>query len=155
MSTESIDVQLAEAVAAGISAHTYSAPYAKITAIAEDDPDYDGLEMKDLRCSVICVGSSNTQNSRGGDAIEYQVGIIIARRADSQAERNVIRLLRQEIVDVLRSEGMFELPEGVRYMRFETGDAYHQDQVTNRKIFQAKIMAEYRIVLGKLVPAGP
>lgn len=148
---ESLDVQIADAVAAGISAAVYSVPHATIEAIAEDEPDYDGVDARQLRCSVICVGSSISPHSRFAHLIDYQAGVILARHVTTQAERNALRLLRQEVADVIRS-AHFTLPDGVKFMTIETGDVYLQDALTSRNLFQAKIMAQYSVVRDKLAP---
>jgi hypothetical protein len=149
--TAALDVQVAEAVAAGISAATFSAPYAKISAVAEDDPDYEGLDMLQLQCSVLCVGSSAEKRTHGSDTFDYQVGVVLAQHAPKQADRNALRLLRQEVLDLIRSE-LIEMPSEVRPIRFETGDNYSPDALTGRNIFQAKIMAEYRASRDKIRP---
>jgi len=151
-----IEIQIADAIVAGLNACYFSAPYSTITAVRRDVPDYDGPELKNLQVSVVCP-REEMEPVRHGDMVTYQTTIVIARHVTSQADIDNLRRLRQEIVDMIRSGvvAMPGLPEECRFVRASTETAFDRDALSDRRVMLASVAVEHRLLRGWVAAITP
>jgi hypothetical protein len=148
-----VEVQIADAIVAGINSYTFTSPYAQVTAVRRDVPDYEGQELKTLQVSVVCP-SEEMEQARGGDVFAYTTTIVIAKHVTSQTDIDNLRRLRQEMVDGIRSNLMQinGLPEGTYFVRSYTQTAFDRDALSDRRVMLASIAVEHRLFRSRLEP---
>lgn len=144
-----IEVQIADALAAGITAAYYSAPYSRITAVRRDTPDYEGPELKTLQVSVVCP-NEEMEPARQGDMFTYTTTVVLAKHVANQAAIDDLRRLRQEIVDMIRS-GVIDIEavsEDIRFVRAYTQTSFDRDSLANCRVMLASIAIEHKMIRG-------
>jgi hypothetical protein len=154
--TAAIEVQIADALAAGITAAYFSDPYRRITAIRRDVPDYEGPELKTLQVSVVSP-SDEMEPARQGDMFTYATTVVLARHVANQTQIDDLRRLRQEIVDAIRS-GVINIQavsEDLRFVRAYTQTAFDRDALSDRRVMLASIAIEHKMIRGWVQPTGP
>lgn len=153
----SIAVQIADAMAAGLSTATFSAPYASIDATRRYVPDYDATELKDLQVSVVPGPAETEKGARGMDLFTHEIMVVVGKQVDgSNATIDALTLLCEEIIDAIRSETLDyeDMPEDAQYFASGMSVQFDRDSLTDRRIFLAQIDVSFRVPRPKL-PAGP
>ena len=147
MPSAAIEVQIADAIAAGLNACTFSAPYQTIDAVRRDVPDYEGPRLADLRVSVVCP-RDEMEPARHGDMFTFTTTIVIARHVDTQDDIDALRKLRQEVVDMIRSRVCTfpGLPENTLLVRAFSETQFDKDTLTGRRVFLASVGVEHRML---------
>lgn len=148
-----VEVQIADAIVAGLNSYTFSAPYSQITAVRRDVPDYEGQELRSLQVSVVCP-SDEMEQARGGDMFTFTTTIVVAKHVTSQGEIDNLRRLRQEIVDGIRSNllTITGLPDGCYFQRAYTQTAFDRDSLADRRVMLASIAVEHKLFRSRLEP---
>jgi hypothetical protein len=144
----SIAVEIADALAAGLSAYTFSEPYESITAVRSYVPDYEATELKTLKVSVVPGPVETERASRGQELFTQQVSVVIGKLVDGTNEDiDALTLLGQEIIDAIRSEVLVTtgMPEEAHYFAASMEVQFDRDSLTKRRIFLAQIDVTYRV----------
>jgi hypothetical protein len=149
MPNPAYEVQIADAIVAGLNACTFSPPYAQITAVRRDVPDYDGPALSDLHVSVVCP-REEMEPARHGDMFTYMTTIVIARHVVSQDDIDDLRRLRQEVVDMIRSRVCVfpGLPENTLLVRAFSETQFDRDSLTDRRVMLASVGVEHKMLRG-------
>lgn len=144
----SIAVQIADALAAGLSEYTFSSPYASIEATRRYVPDYEARELSTIKVSVVPGPVETERGSRGMDLFTQQVMVVIGKTVDgSNGDIDALTNLGQEIMDAIRSdllviEGM---PESAKYFACSMEVQFDRDSLTEKRVFLAQIDVTYRV----------
>ena len=156
MPAQAVEVQIAEAIVAGLNAAYFSSPYQRITAVRRDVPEREGQQLSTLQVSVVTPGHEAEQATRQGDLYTYQTAIVLARHVRTQQDADDIRRLRQEIVDVIRSgiATFSSMPEDVKFMRAMTETSFERDTMLDRNVMLCSIGVEHRVVRYWIQPLG-
>ena len=144
----SIAVEIADALAAGLSAYTFSAPYASITAARRYVPDYEGRELASLKVSVVPGPVETERGARGMDLFTQQVMVVIGKMVDgSNDEIDALTNLGQEIMDAIRSDLLATsgMPTNAKYFGCGMEVQFDRDSLTEKRVFLAQIDVTYRV----------
>ena len=153
----SVGVQIADALAAGISMHTFSSPYASVSAKRRYVPDYEGPELRSLQVSVVPGTIESERSSRGQDLFTQEIMVVVAKQTDgSNADVDKLANLCEEIMDAIRSETLSvpTMPENARYFGAAMQTSFDRDSLTDRRVFLAQIAVTYRVPRDHLTPTG-
>lgn len=152
-----IAVQIADALAAGISMHTFSSPYAAVSAVRRYVPDYEGPELRTLQVSVVPGSTESERSSRGQDLFTQEIMVVVAKQTDgSNADVDKLTNLCEEIMDAIRSETLSvpTMPENARYFGAAMQTSFDRDSLTDLRVFLAQIAVTYRVPRDHLTPTG-
>lgn len=152
---KSIAVDIADALATGLSAYTFSAPYAAIAATRRYVPDYEARELATLKVSVVPGPVETERGSRGMDLFTQQVMVVIGKMVDgSNSEIDALTNLGQEIMDALRSDLLTTsgMPENAKYFGCSMEVNFDRDALTERRVFLAQIDVTYRVPRYQIEP---
>jgi hypothetical protein len=144
----SIATDIADALADGLSAHTFSEPYDAITATRVYVPDYDGPALKTLKVSVVPGPVEVEKNARGQDLFMHSIMVCIGKSTDGSNEQiDGLMALCEEIVDAIRSETLDTdgMPENAQYFSSNFQTTFDRDALNDRRIFLAQIEVMYRV----------
>lgn len=153
----SIAVEIADALAAGLSAYTFSAPYSSIDATRRYVPDYEARELASIKVSVVPGPVETERGSRGMDLFTQQVMVVIGKMVDgSNEEIDALTNLGQEIMDAIRSELLTTtgMPETAKYFGCSMEVQFDRDSLTEKRVFLAQIDVTYRVPRYVLEPQG-
>jgi hypothetical protein len=148
----SIDVEVADALAAGISAKVWSGLYATVTARRLFVPDYTMEDLSSLKVSVV-PGSIEIMNAvRGADMFDLDIHVILAKHLDKDSEADDLVDLRTQIVDAIRSGTVATpgMPDGVKWMSIAYGQTFDMDALTKERTFTSNIAVAYKVALSKV-----
>lgn len=144
----SIATEIADALADGLSGHTFSAPYDEITATRLYVPDYDGPAVKTLKVSVVPGPVEVERSARGQDLFLHSIMVCIGKSTDGTNEQiDDLMTLCEEIVDAIRSETLDTdgMPEDAQYFSSNFQTTFDRDALNDRRIFLAQIEVTYRV----------
>jgi hypothetical protein len=154
MPTDAIAVQIADALAAGLSSHEFSAPYQTISAVRRYVPDYEGSELRSLKVSVVPGSVETERASRGQDLFTHQVAIVLGQHVDGSNQAvDALVLLAQEMVDAIRSQ-LVAVPEGVLYQASAIETTFDRDSLTDSRVFLSQIVITYRVPRATITAGG-
>jgi hypothetical protein len=148
----SIDVEVADALAAGISAKAWAGPYGTVTARRLFVPDYTMEDLTTLKVSVV-PGTIEIMNAvRGADMFDLDIHVVIAKHLDEDAEADDLVDLRTQIVDAIRSGTVPTpgMPDGVKWLSIAYGQTFDRDSLTEKRTFTADIAVTYKVALSKV-----
>jgi hypothetical protein len=144
----SIATEIADALADGLSAATFSGPYYSITATRGYVPDYNGPALKALKVSVVPGPVEVEKSARGQDLFMHSIMVCIGKNTDGSNEQiDCLMTLCEEIVDAIRS-GTLEtngMPENAQYFASNFQTTFDRDALNDRSIFLAQIEVTYRV----------
>lgn len=143
-----IATEIADALAAGLTAATFSEPYDSITASRLYVPDYDGPALKTLKVSVVPGPIESEKSSRGQDIFTHQVMVVVGKSTDgSNGQIDALMTLCEEIIDAIRSGTLSEsgMPEDAKYFGSTFQTTFDRDALNDRRIFLAQIDVTYRV----------
>jgi hypothetical protein len=144
----SIAVDIADALVAGLSAYTFSSPYASITATRRYVPDYEARELGTIKVSVVPGPVETERGSRAMDVFTQQVMVVIAKMVDGTNEDiDELTNLCQEIMDAIRSDVLAAqgMPENAKYFGCSMEVNFDRDSLTEKRVFLAQIDVTYRV----------
>lgn len=150
-----IGVQIADAVAAGLSAYEFSSPYDSIQAVRRYVPDYEATELKDLMVSVVPGTIDVEKASRAADLFSHEVAIVIGKQTSgANAEIDELTTLGEEIMDAVRSGVLVTpaMPEGVMFYAANMQSHFDRDSMTGNRVFLGQVLVTYRIARSHLTP---
>jgi hypothetical protein len=154
----SVAVEIAEALADGLSAYTFSPPYESITARRLYVPDYEGPDLRTLKVSVVPGTIESERSSRGQDLFTHEIDVVIGKLVDgSNAEIDALTRLAEEIIDAIRSNvlTMPTMPENALYFGATMATTFDRDSLTDRRVFLSQISVTYRVPRDHSTPTGP
>jgi len=155
---DAVAIEISDALAAGLAAYEFSAPYASIPAKRVYVPDYEGPELRTLKVSVVPATVETERSSRGQDLFTHEVMVVVARMVDgSNQEIDELANLCQEIVDAIRSDllVMPSMPANAHYFGAAMQTTFDRDSLTDRRVFLSQIAVTYRVPRDHLTPTGP
>jgi len=145
---EAIEILAADALAASLTAATYTGTYASITATRAYTPEFEGADMDTLKVSVIPGNVEITQITHGADLFEFEVHVTIAKRFTGTAELDALVNLRTQIADRIRSNALPAatpaMPAGTNWFGIANNVTFDRDTLMNQSIFLADIAVTYR-----------
>ena len=144
----SIAVQIADAMAAGLTAAAFSGSYGTIQAVRRYVPDYDATELKELQVSVVPGPVETERASRGQDLFNHEIMVVVGRQTDGTNEDiDDLTMLCEEIIDKIRSETLVYsgMPEHAKYFSSGMSVQFDRDSLTERRIFLAQIDVTFRV----------
>ena len=144
----SIATEIADALADGLSAYTFSVPYADITATRLYVPDYDGPALKTLKVSVVPGPVEVERSARGQDLFLHSIMVCIGKSTDgTNGQIDDLMTLCEEIVDAIRSETLDTagMPQDAKYFGSTFQTTFDKDALNDRRIFLAQIEVTYRV----------
>lgn len=145
--------QIAEALATGLAAYTFSSPYASIPAQRRYVPDYELADLSTLKVSVVPGPITTERSARGHDLFVHQIGVCLAKQTSgTNADVDALAFLADEIVDAIRSNALTTgtMPEGCRYVAAELETTYERDAMVDRRVFFCQINVTYHAPRPKL-----
>lgn len=148
----SIAVQIADAMAAGLSAATFSEPYESIEATRRYVPDYDATELRQLQVSVVPGPVETERGARGMDLFTHEIMVVVGKQVDgTNTGIDELTLLCEEIIDAIRSETLAyeDMPEDAQYFASGMSVQFDRDSLTDRRIFLAQIDVTFRVPRAK------
>lgn len=154
---DAIAIQIADALADGLTNHTFSAPYESIVAKRLYVPDYEGPDLRTLKVSVVPGTIESERSARGQDLFTHEIVVVIGKLVDgSNAEVDELANLAEEIVDAIRSELLTlpGMPESARYFGAAMQTTFDRDALTDRRVFLAQIGVTYRVPRDHLTPGA-
>ena len=146
--SNSIAVQIADALAGGISAYPFSAPSSSVTAARLYVPDYQGTELSSLKVSVVPGAVETERSARGQDLFTHTASVVVAKHVDgTNGSVDALTKLCEEIIDAVRSETLTltGMPAQARYWTSSMQVQFDRDALTDRRVFLAQIDCVYRV----------
>jgi len=135
MATNSMVIQLADAVTAALNAATLSQSF---SAARYYLPEFDLKEMKDLHVSVVPAELDEEIADRGRDRAEYKIPVAVPKRVAKQeppgldnAAIDALMQLVEEIDDLFRHKPLAGYPEA------------HWTKTENKPIYDPKHLQEH------------
>jgi hypothetical protein len=153
----SVAIEISDALAAGISAYEFSAPYASVDAVRRYLPDYEGPQLRTLQVSVVPGPVETERSSRGQDLFTHEIMVVIAKSVDgSNSDIDELTNLAEEMVDAIRSNllVMPTMPENAKYFGAAMQTTFDRDSLMDRRVFLAQINVTYRVPRDHLTPTG-
>lgn len=155
---KSIGVDIADALAAGLSGYTFSSPYASIQVARRYVPDYEARELATIKVSVVPGPVETERGARGMDLFTQGVMVVIGKMTDgSNGDIDGLTNLGQEIMDAIRSEVLNTsgMPENAKYFACSMEVNFDRDALTEKRVFLAQIDVTYRVPRYTIQPASP
>lgn len=153
MSLESIELRIADALAASLRAATFAGPLSCAAATRRFVPDTTVLKANTLEVSVVPGVVEVSNLTHGSDLFAVEIHVVLARKFGSDADVVDLIELRTQIVDAIRSDNLPiaspAMPDGVSWMNVENNVTYDRDSIVNGRVFLCDIGVSYRISQGK------
>lgn len=153
---DAIEILVADALAASLTAASYTGAYTAITATRAYVPEYEGADMDTLKVSVIPGNVEITQVTHGADLFEFEVHVMLAKRFSSTSELDALVDLRSQIADRIRSNALPAanpaMPAGAQWYGIANNVTFDRDTLMNQSIFLADIAVTYRRSQSKVAP---
>jgi hypothetical protein len=145
---EAIEILAADALAASLTAASYTGTYTSIVAARAYTAEFEGADMDALRVSVIPGNVEITQITHGSDLFEFEVHVTIAKRFAGTSELDALVDLRTQIADLIRSNALPPatpaMPTGTNWFGIANNVTFDRDTLMNQSIFLADIAVTYR-----------
>jgi hypothetical protein len=143
----SVAVQLADALAGGLNARAFSAPYASLGAVRRYVPDADGSSLDTLTVSVVPgpYEIDHTQ-ARGFDVFSHSTYVVLAKHVQPD-ELDGLMGLQQEVADVVRSKllVMPSMPAGAVWFSVAVHTTFDRDALTDKRLFLSQMEIVHRV----------
>jgi hypothetical protein len=145
---EAIEILVADALAASLTAASYAGAYTSISAARAYTPEFEGADMDTLKVCVIPGSVEITQVTRDSDLFEFEVHVTIAKRYANTADLDALVDLRTQIADRIRSNSLPSaspaMPTGTNWFGIANNVTFDRDTLMNQSIFLADIAVTYR-----------
>ena len=151
--SNAVGVAIADAVAAGLSAYEFSAPYASVAAARRYVPDYEATELAELKVSVVPGQIDVEKATRLSDLFTHEIAIVVGRQTDgSNTEVDELTRLGEEILDAVRSGVLVTpgMPEGVMFYSATMQQHFDRDAMSGQRVYLSQITVQYRVPRGHL-----
>lgn len=138
---ESVPVQIADALVAGLLAATFSL---QVEPKRVYNPSFDRAKAGELKVSVVPVGEAHELADRNSTMHEYAIKIDVRKAIDPQQpeETDLLLKLTEEIKDYLRKLSLATTP-AANWKRTENEPLYDEDELAENHQFQTEIIATF------------
>ncbi|MCE5280337.1 MAG: hypothetical protein ABFD92_07845 [Planctomycetaceae bacterium] len=143
-------IDIADAVAAALNAHTFSAP---LTARRSYRPVFDLKEMKTLHVTIVPKGAEMTAAGRGLEQTDVQIDVAVQKKlsADTAAETGEIDALMglvEQIAAVIRQKRRFALHGGGDAVWIKTDNVpiFSQEHLGEMRQFTSVLTLTLRVI---------
>lgn len=153
----SIATDIADALAAGLTAYTFSSPYADITATRMYVPDYEGTAIQSLKVAVVPGPLETERSSRGQDLFTHQVLVVVVKATNgTNSEVDALMRLCEQMIDAIRSETLVTtgMPSNARYFGSSMATQFDRDALTDKRVFMSHIEVTYRVPRDHITVTG-
>lgn len=151
---DSIELAIADALAAAISATTFLGPITSVTATRAYVPDHQASDLETLKVNVVPGTVEISALSHGADLFESTIHVTIGKRAPTDVEVDDLVELRTQIADAIRSNkltaGYPAMPTGVVWMSIDNMTTFDRDALTGQRVFLSDMAVTYRRSQAKL-----
>lgn len=151
--SNAVAVEIADAVAAGISAHEFSAPYASISAVRRYVPDYEAVELAQLKVSVVPGQIDVEKATRLSDLFTHEIAVVLGKQTDGTNEEvDALTRLGEEVMDAIRSGVLVTtgMPENVMFYSATMQQHFDRDAMSGQRVYLGQILVQYRVPRGHL-----
>lgn len=151
--SNAVGVAIADAVAAGLSAYEFSAPYASVAAARRYVPDYEATELAELKVSVVPGQIDVEKATRLSDLFTHEIAVVLGQQTDgSNDEIDALTGLGEEMLDAIRSNALTTpgMPDGVMFYSATMQQHFDRDAMSGRRVFLGQITVQYRVPRGHL-----
>jgi hypothetical protein len=141
----SVAVQIADSLAAALTAKSFSMP---VVALRRYVPDYDRQDLQELRVSVVPGPVETEPVSREQDLFTHSVMVIVAKATDGSNEQvDPLMMLCEDIIDAIRSGTLSTamMPDNAKYFSSSFQTVFDRDNLSDHRIFMAQIEVSYRV----------
>ena len=151
---DAIEILTADALAASLTAATFTGNITTITAVRGYTPDFQGEQLEAVQVTVVPGNVDVTPVTHGADLFEYEIHVMLAKRISANADIDDLVNLRTQIVDAIRSKALPSanpaMPTGAQWFSIANNVTYDRDTLMNQMVFLADIAVTYRRSQGKL-----
>jgi len=146
---------IAENLVARLNAATWDGDIVSFTAEIDEVPEWDAAEGQlDLFRVAIVPGPSlafTLKETRGGDKLVIDTGIVMAKALTSKAERKALRSLRNQIIDRIRLGTLPvaspTVPDWLRFTSIEIDTAYDKQAIGGPRVFSSQIRVVHTAII--------
>jgi hypothetical protein len=146
---------IAENLVARLNAATWDGDIVSFTAEIDEVPEWDAAEGQlDLFRVAIVPGPSlafTLKETRGGDKLVIDTGIVMAKALTSKAERKALRALRNQIIDRIRLGTLPvaspAVPDWLRFTSIEIDTAYDKQAIGGPRVFSSQIRVVHTAII--------
>jgi hypothetical protein len=146
---------VAENLVARLNAATWDGDIVSFTAEIDEVPEWDAAEGElDLFRVAVVPGPSlafTLKETRGGDKLVVDTGIVMAKALTSKAERKALRSLRNQIIERIRlgtlPAASPAVPDWLRLTSLEIDTAWDKQAQGGPRIFSAQIRIVHTAII--------
>jgi hypothetical protein len=146
---------IAENLVARLNAATWDGDIVSFTAEVDEVPEWDAAEGQlDLFRVAVVPGPSlafTLKETRGGDKLVIDTGIVMAKALISKAERKAMRALRNQIIDRIRLGTLPvaspAVPDWLRFTSIEIDTAYDKQAIGGPRVFSSQIRVVHTAII--------
>jgi len=146
---------VAENLVARLNAATWDGDIVSFTAEIDEVPEWDAAEGElDLFRVAVVPGPSlafTLKETRGGDKLVVDTGIVMAKALTSKAERKALRSLRNQIIERIRlgtlPTASPAVPDWLRLTSLEIDTAWDKQAQGGPRIFSAQIRIVHTAII--------
>lgn len=146
---------IAENLVARLNAATWDGDIVSFTAEVDEVPEWDAAEGQlDLFRVAVVPGPSlafTLKETRGGDKLVIDTGIVMAKALISKAERKAMRALRNQIIDRIRlgtlPAASPSVPDWLRFTSIEIDTAYDKQAIGGPRVFSSQIRVVHTAII--------
>lgn len=151
--TDSIEILVADALAAGLSAAEFDGEFSEIAARRVYVPDYQAADVGELHVSVVPGSCEITPMTHGGDMYEMEIHVVLAKRFTSDDELDFLVELRTQIANLIRSgqvpAAVPAMPADTKWITINNETTFDRDALTGHRIFLSDMVVTYRRLQAK------
>ena len=153
--TDAIEILVADALAAGLSAAEYAGDYESVDARRVYVPDYQAADIADLHVSVVPGSCEISGATHGADMYEFEIHVLVAKRLALDSEIDGLVELRTQLANLIRSNKVPAadppMPAGTKWVSVNNETTFDRDALTGNRIFLADMVVTYRRLQAKAV----
>jgi len=146
---------IAENLVARLNAATWDGDIVSFVAEIDEVPEWDAAEGHlDLFRVAIVPGPSlafSLKETRGGDKLVIDTGIVMAKALTSKAERKALRALRNQILEKIRlgtlPAASPAVPDWLRFTSIEIDTSYDKQAIGGPRIFSAQLRMVHTAII--------
>jgi hypothetical protein len=146
---------IAENLVARLNAATWDGDIVSFTAEVDEVPEWDAAEGElDLFRVAVVPGPSlsfTLKETRGGDKLVIDTGIVMAKALTAKAERKALRALRNQIIDRIRLGTLPvaspTVPDWLRLTSIEIDTAWDKQAQGGPRIFSSQVRVVHTAII--------
>lgn len=153
MAIDSIEILVADALAAGLSAATFDGDYPEITARRVYVPDHQVADVTTLHVSVVPGRCEIQGMTHGADLFEMEIHVLLAKRIVVDSEIDGLIDLRTQIAHAIRSgtvpAATPAMPSGTKWVSIDNETTFDREAMNGHRVFLADMIVTYRRLQAK------